>query len=57
MYKYKSRKNVSGSCCPMGTLHDGIVECYWFGTVKLSECRTCTIRKDKEKIKKNEEIE
>ena len=51
MYKYKNSKKRE-TCCPMGTLHDGVVDCYWFGTVKLSECGKCEVRKDKQKIKK-----
>ena len=52
MYKFKNENQENWTCCPMGTLHDNVVECYWFGNVKLSECRTCTVRKDKQKIKK-----
>lgn len=52
MYKYKNSKNSKSSCCPMGTLHDGLVQCYWFGVVKLDDCRKCTVRKDKQKVKK-----
>ena len=54
MYKYKKSNKNDISCCPMGTLHDGIIECYWFGNVKLSDCRNCTVRKDKQKIKKGD---
>lgn len=53
MYKMKvNSRDVS--CCPMGTMHDGLVECYWFGVVKLDECAKCTVRKDKAIIKKGE---
>ena len=52
MYKYKNSKSNENSCCPMGNMHDGIVECYWFGVVKLEECSNCIVRKDKLKIKK-----
>lgn len=36
----------------MGSMHDGVVDCYWFGIVKLSDCQKCTVRKDNKKIKK-----
>ena len=54
MYKYKQSNEKNVSCCPMGTRHDGLVECYWFGTVKIDECLTCKVRKDKQKIKKSD---
>ena len=51
MYKFvKNKKNIS--CCPMGTLNNGIVECYYFGIVKIEECGKCTVRKDKNIVKK-----
>lgn len=53
MYKFK--KNSDVSCCPMGSMHDGIVECYWFGVVRLSDCAKCDVRKDKKFVKKSEE--
>lgn len=54
MYKFsKNKKNMS--CCPMGSLHDGIVECYYFGIVKLEDCSKCTVRKDKKIVKKDNE--
>ena len=52
MFKYKNSNKKNVSCCPMGTMHDGIIECYWFGIVKITDCRNCTVRKDKQKIKK-----
>ena len=52
MYKYKNNKDDL-SCCPMGSYRgNDVVECYWFGNVKLNDCQTCTVRKDKQKIKK-----
>ena len=54
MYKYKKSNGKNLSCCPMGTMHDGLVECYWFGTVKLYDCRNCIVRKDRKKISKGE---
>ena len=50
---YKMRKN-NVTCCPMGHMHDGIVECYWFGVVTLKDCAKCEVRKDKKMIKKGE---
>ena len=54
MYKYKNNKNNGNlSCCPMGSYRgNDVVECYWFGNVTLGDCQTCTVRKDKQKIKK-----
>lgn len=54
MYKFKGNKrDVSLSCCPMGFYRgNDVVECYWFGNVTLNDCQICTVRKDKQKIKK-----
>lgn len=52
MYKVKSNHKDKGSPCSMGSLVNGFVECYWFGTVSLSDCRECTVRKDKALINK-----
>lgn len=52
MYKYKNKKE--SSFCPMGEFNNGFVECYWFGTVSLSDCRECSVRKDKELITKSD---
>ena len=41
------KQSKSKGCCPMGFMHDGVVECYWFGVVSLTDCAECTVRKDK----------
>lgn len=50
---YKMRKN-NVTCCPLGSMHDGVVECYWFGVVTLKDCARCTVRKDKNMIRKGD---
>ena len=52
MYRHKSNEHKQWVCCPMGTLHDNIVECYYYGVVKIDECENCKVRKDAKKIKK-----
>lgn len=52
MYKVKSNHKDKGSPCSMGSLVNGFVECYWFGTVSLSECSECSVRKDNKLITK-----
>lgn len=55
MYKYKTSKNsVDWICCPMGTLKNGVVDCYYFGVVKISECNGCTVRKDNKIVRKGD---
>ena len=51
---YKMRKKSNVRCCPLGTMHDGVVDCYWFGVVTLNECAKCTVRKDKNIVRKGE---
>lgn len=50
MYKYKNKKQLIN--CPMGTLCDGLVDCYWFGKVTLMDCEKCTHRTDNKFINK-----
>lgn len=52
MYRMRRKSNVR--CCPLGTMHDGVVDCYWFGVVSLKECAKCTVRKDKNMIRKGD---
>ena len=49
---YKMRKD-NVSCCPMGHMHDGVVECYYYGVVTLKECSECSVRKDKNIVRKS----
>lgn len=54
MYKYKGNSESKDlSCCPMGSLRDSnVVDCYYYGLVKLDDCSKCTVRKDKNIIVK-----
>ena len=52
MYKMRKKSNVR--CCPLGSMHDGVVDCYWFGVVSLNECAKCTVRKDKNIVRKGD---
>ena len=53
MYKYNKNKKVK--CCPMGNDRgNGVVDCYWFNLVTLKDCAKCTVRKDKNMIRKGE---
>ena len=55
MYKFKRNNHIKGSCCPLGTMHDNIVECYWFGVVTLKDCAKCSVRNDNVRISKGKE--
>lgn len=53
MYRMKKRKD-NVSCCPLGCMHDGIVECEWYGLVTLKDCAECIVRKDKSVVLKGD---
>ena len=44
--KYNYKDDIKWNCCPMGTMHDGIIECYYYGIVKIKECNKCSYRKN-----------
>ena len=54
VFMYKMGKKNNERCCPLGTMHDGVVECYWFGVVTLKDCAECSVRKDKNIVRKGE---
>lgn len=37
--------NEIWNTCPMGFFHDGLIECYYFGIVKIKDCNKCNYRK------------
>ena len=41
----KTNKYIKWKPCPMGYIHDEIIECYYFGLVKIVDCNKCFYRK------------
>lgn len=54
MYRI-NRSKSNYSCCPFGYQHDGLVNCYYFGNVTLEYCSKCTVRKDKNIVRKSKD--